>query len=96
MLLASGLLFEVPAAMVAFARLGLITAAGYRKHWRIAVVVITAIAAALPGGDPFSMVLLKVPQFALYVLGIWLASVFERPVQWRATFNEGVADPESL
>jgi sec-independent protein translocase protein TatC len=83
MLLGAGLLFEVPVAMLAFARMGMVTAAQYRKHWRAAIVVIAAIAAALPGGDPFSMLLLMVPQILLYLLGIWLAQVFGTTPLWQ-------------
>lgn len=82
LLLASGLLFEVPVAMLAFARLGVVTAEMYRKNWRIALVAIAALAAILPGGDPLSMLLLMVPQILLYILGIWLASMFGGPPLW--------------
>jgi sec-independent protein translocase protein TatC len=78
MLLAAGLLFEVPAAMVALSRLGVVGAAGYRGHRRLAIVVIAAIAAVLPGGDPLSMVLLMLPQLVLFEAGIWLTAVLER------------------
>ena len=82
MLLASGLLFEVPVAMLALARIGVTSADFYIRHWRVAIVVIAVLAAALPGGDPFSMMLLMIPQIALYVLGIWLAKRFGRPPLW--------------
>lgn len=83
LLLASGLLFEVPVAMLAFARLGVVTADVYRKQWRLALVIIAAIAAILPGGDPLSMLLLMVPQVVLYILGIWLAQTFGSTPLWR-------------
>jgi sec-independent protein translocase protein TatC len=83
MLLASGLLFEVPAAMTALARMGVASAALYRKQWRLALVGIAAIAAVLPGGDPMSMLLLMVPQFGLYGLGIVLAARFGQEPLWR-------------
>jgi sec-independent protein translocase protein TatC len=82
MLLASGLLFEVPVAMVAFARLGLASAGLYKRQWRVALVLIAVIAAILPGGDPVSMILLMIPQILLYGLGIWLAGMFEGPPLW--------------
>lgn len=82
MLLASGLMFELPVAMLAFARLGVVTAEMYVKQWRIAIVVIAAVAAALPGGDPFSMFLLMLPQIVLYALGVWLARAFAGPPIW--------------
>lgn len=80
LLLATGLIFEVPVAMAALARLGVVTAKAFRTNWRIAIVVIAVVAAVLPGGDPFSMFLLMLPQMVLYVVGIGLASRFERPV----------------
>ena len=82
LMLAGGLVFEVPIAMLVLARLGLVTASQFRRGWRIAIVVIAAIAAVLPGGDPASMLLLMVPQIILYAVGIWLASVFGRPAPW--------------
>lgn len=80
--LATGLMFEVPMAMLAFARLGVVSAATYRRQWRLAIVVIAVVAAILPGADPFSMLLLMVPQIGLYVLGIWLAKAFGQPAPW--------------
>ncbi len=89
MLLASGLLFEVPAAMTALARMGIASAALYRRHWRVALVAIAAIAAVLPGGDPMSMLLLMVPQVALYWVGIALAARFGQEPLWRRGALEG-------
>jgi sec-independent protein translocase protein TatC len=75
-------MFEVPIAMLAFARMGLASASLYIRQWRVALVVIAALAAILPGGDPFSMLLLMIPQIALYGLGILLAQRFGRPAPW--------------
>lgn len=82
MLLASGLLFEVPVAMVALARIGVASASLYRKNWRMAIVIIAVIAAVLPGGDPFSMVLLMAPQLVLYQVGIWLSAALGGKPLW--------------
>ena len=92
LLLGSGLMFEVPVAMVAFARMGITTAAMYRRQWRVALVVIAAIAAILPGGDPASMFLLMIPQIVLYTVGIWLAAVFGAAPLW--TRDAWAADEE--
>ncbi|MDX6645453.1 MAG: sec-independent protein translocase protein TatC [Miltoncostaeaceae bacterium] len=78
MLLAAGLLFEVPAAMVALSRLGVAGSAAFRRHRRLAIVVIAAIAAVLPGGDPLSMIMLMIPQLVLFEVGIRLTAVLER------------------
>jgi sec-independent protein translocase protein TatC len=83
LLLGAGLLFEVPVAMLALARIGVVTAAQFRRNWRIAIVVIAVVAAVLPGGDPFSMFLLMLPQIVLYQVGIWLAGVFGGPPLWQ-------------
>jgi sec-independent protein translocase protein TatC len=83
LMLGSGIMFEVPAAMLAAARMGVVSAEQFRSQWRVAVVVIAVIAAILPGGDPFSMLLLMAPQLLLYGLGILLAARFGRPVIWR-------------
>lgn len=83
LMLGTGLMFEVPIAMLAFARIGVVTAAMYRRQWRLAIVAIAVVAALLPGGDPLSMLLLMVPQIGLYLLGIWLAKLFGQPAPWR-------------
>ena len=83
MLLASGIMFEVPIAMAALARMGVASAKMYRQQWRIAIVAMAAIAAILPGGDPISMALLMLPQFVLYGIGIGLAAKFGQAPMWR-------------
>ncbi len=82
MLFAVGLVFEGPIARLLLARLGLVSATQFREKWRVAIVAIAFVAAILPGGDPVSMLLLMMPQIALYIVGIWLASSFGRPAAW--------------
>jgi sec-independent protein translocase protein TatC len=94
MLLASGLLFEVPIAMLALARMGVVTADLFRRNRRIAIVIIALIAALLPGGDPFSMVLLMLPQIVLYELGIVLARMFGNAPLWRREAWAAADEPE--
>lgn len=95
MLLGAGLVFEVPVAMVALARIGVITASAYRRNWRTAIVVIALIAAILPGGDPFSMILLMIPMIVLYQVGIWLSAVFGGPPVWERGLWDSGADAEA-
>jgi sec-independent protein translocase protein TatC len=84
LLLASGLMFEVPIAMAALARMGVASATLYRRQWRLALVAIALLAAILPGGDPFSMLLLMIPQIVLYAVGIALAARFGQAPLWRS------------
>lgn len=90
MLLASGLMFEVPVAMAALARMGVASARLYRRQWRVALVAMAAIAAILPGGDPISMVLLMAPQFLLYGVGIALAARVGQAPLWRRSDLDAV------
>jgi sec-independent protein translocase protein TatC len=96
LMLGSGIMFEVPIAMVALARIGVTSADFYVRQWRIAIVVIAAIAAVLPGGDPFSMLLLMIPQIGLYAVGVVLARKFGGPPLWAreawATAEDDVDD----
>jgi sec-independent protein translocase protein TatC len=74
--LSVGAVFQVPIAILAAARLGIVTPAKLRSVRRYAYVACAAVAAALPGVDPVSMLLETVPLIALYELSIGLASAF--------------------
>jgi sec-independent protein translocase protein TatC len=78
-LLALGILFQVPVAILAATRLGITTPRQLRRHRRHAVVAIAVIAMLLPGTDPVTMLISMVPLLLLYELSIVLASVFGRP-----------------
>jgi sec-independent protein translocase protein TatC len=79
-LLAFGLIFELPAATLVGARLGLITAPMLKRYWRHALVVGAVLAAALtPGQDPFSMIFMALPLYLMYGLSIVIAR-FVNPV----------------
>jgi sec-independent protein translocase protein TatC len=69
-----GLSFEIPLIIFIFAKLKLITAKTLLDQWRIAILVIAAIAAvATPTTDPVNMAILMVPLFFLYWLSVLLA-----------------------
>lgn len=76
-LAAMGLIFEMPAAVAALTRVGILSAALMRKHRRYAIVVLAAIAALLPGVDPVSMLLEFLPLLLLYEVSIWVARLVE-------------------
>jgi sec-independent protein translocase protein TatC len=81
--LAMGLLFEVPVAIVAVTRAGLVTPRRLRKSRRYAVMACGLVAAALPG-DAVTMLLETVPLYLLFELGILLASIADRRARVRA------------
>ena len=77
--LAVGVIFELPVAILALTRLGIITPAQMRSNRRYAYFVLAVVAAALPGVDPVTMIVETVPLILLYELSILLARAFGRP-----------------
>jgi sec-independent protein translocase protein TatC len=74
-----GVSFEMPLVIYLIARAGIITSQALREQWRIAVVAIAVIAAAVtPSIDPITMVLTMVPLIILYGLSILLARLGQR------------------
>ncbi len=74
-----GVSFEMPVIIYFVARLGLVTAKTLREQWRIAVVAIAVIAAAItPSIDPITMLLTMLPLNILYGMSIILAHVGQR------------------
>lgn len=74
LLLWNGLIFQLPAVVYLLARLGVVSAARLASTRRYAIVIITIIAAFItPTGDPYNLLLLAVPMYLLYELGILLA-----------------------
>lgn len=71
MLLASGLLFEMPMVAYILARVGIITPRFLSKYRRHAIVINLILAAILtPTTDPVSLMIFAIPLFALYELSI--------------------------
>lgn len=73
-----GLSFQLPLVMVALERVGIFTVESYLSSWRIAVVIIFALAMFLTPADPGSMLMMALPLTVLYFLGIWLCKRLPR------------------
>jgi sec-independent protein translocase protein TatC len=84
-MLAGGLIFQLPMAILAVTRLGIVPVSWFSKNRRYAYLVIAIIAAALPGVDPISMLLEMVPLLVLFELSILLARWFGRPSEGAST-----------
>jgi sec-independent protein translocase protein TatC len=82
-LLAMGLVFQVPVAILAATRVGIVTPSQLRKNRRYALVVCAAVAAFLPG-DLVTLALETLPLYVLYEASILLASLVERSARRRA------------
>ena len=83
-LLAMGLVFQVPVAILAATRAGVVTPKQLRHNRRYAVLACGAVAAFLPG-DAITLLLETVPLYLLFELSLLLATVIERRDRRRAT-----------
>ena len=81
-LLAMGLVFQVPVVILAATRVGLVTVAQLRKNRRYAIVACAAVAAFLPG-DAITLVLETVPLYVLYEASILVAAFVGRRAEAR-------------
>ena len=78
MMFVMGIIFEMPAAVWILTRLHILSSRVMKKNRRIAIVVLAAGAAALPGTDPVSMLLELLPLLVLFEVSIWVARGVER------------------
>jgi sec-independent protein translocase protein TatC len=76
-LLAMGLLFQIPVAIIAVTRTGLVTPRQLRRNRRYAVLGCGLVAAVLPG-DAITMLLETLPLYLLFELGVLIAAISER------------------
>ena len=78
-LIAVGILFQIPVAVLAVCRLGIVTPEQLAQNRRYAVLLIAVAAMLLPGTDPVTMLLSMAPLYALFEFSLALAKVFGRP-----------------
>jgi sec-independent protein translocase protein TatC len=76
-LLAMGLLFQIPVAIFAVTRAGIVTPRQLRSKRRYAIVACGLVAAILPG-SAVTMLLETVPLYLLFEASVLLASISER------------------
>jgi sec-independent protein translocase protein TatC len=89
-MLACGVIFQLPLAILAVTRLGIVKIEQLTSNRRYAYLIISIIAAALPGVDPVSMIIEMIPLLVLFELSILLAKVFDRRRE-----SGGVAAPST-
>lgn len=90
-LLAMGLLFQVPVAILAATRAGVVSVRQLRRNRRYALLACAAVAAFLPG-DAITLVLETVPLYLLFELSLLVAALAER----RAARLAGASEPAGL
>ncbi|HIX97409.1 twin-arginine translocase subunit TatC [uncultured Alistipes sp.] len=71
MIFLMGLVFELPLLTWLLSRMGLVTRSFLRKYRRHAIVVLLTLSAIItPTGDPFTLMIVFLPLFLLYEIGI--------------------------
>lgn len=74
LLLINGIVFELPVIIYVLAFLGVVTTVQLKKYRRFALVAVVIIAALItPTGDPINLLLLAVPMYLLYEVGVILS-----------------------
>ena len=81
-MLAMGIIFQMPAITYVLSRIGLVSAGLLIKSWRLAIVVILIVAAVVsPTGDIPNLMLFATPMMILYLISIFIAWFFGRKRQ---------------
>lgn len=79
MMLASGLIFELPVLSLILSSIGVINSKFLRKYWRHSMVVILILAAIItPTPDPVTQMVFAAPLIILYEVSIWVAKIVEK------------------
>lgn len=83
-----GVAFQMPLVIYGLAAVGLVKWRGLVQNWRIAVIAIAILAAAVtPTVDPVNMGLVMLPMIVLYFLSIVLAMFAQRGRERRANLT---------
>src|SRR5919109_3138674 len=77
-LLAVGLVFQLPIFILSLVRLGVLETSTLRRNRRLGYFIVAVVAELLPGGEPVPTTFEMVPLIALYEASIWLSVLVER------------------
>lgn len=78
LVLAFGLMFQLPVVLSLMGRVGMISASLLRKGRRYAIVGIAAFSALVTPNDVISMFVMALPVYALYEISIWIVAAMDR------------------
>ncbi len=78
LIIAFGIISEVPLFMVALSAFGIIDPKVYAKNRGIALIILAILSAVLTPPDPLSMILMLVPMYGLYELAVWISFLFAK------------------
>ena len=96
LLLAFGLVFELPLVLTFLARLGVVSVDFLKKNRKYAVLIFFAGAAMLTPPDVVTQIMMAMPLMVLYEISIWGARIFGRkPPEEMEEDEEETQDPET-
>ena len=78
LMLATGLIFEMPLVLVILVKLDIISVESLRKKRRHAIIVIFITSAFLTPPDAPSMLMISMPMLILYEASIWVSTLITR------------------
>src|SRR3954471_17758682 len=78
LLLAMGLLFQIPIGIVAITRVGIVSTSQLAHNRRYAILVIAVLAMLLPGQDPITMGMMMAPMYVLFEASILFSWLLDR------------------
>lgn len=100
-----GIVFELPLLAWLLSKLGLVNKTFFRTYRRHAVVILLVLSAVItPSGDPFTLMVVFLPLYLLYELGILIVREERAAVPSRkgramlslfSSFGEGAGAPEN-
>ena len=76
--LAAGVIFELPVVIYFLSKVGLVTPKMLRKYRKHSLVIILALSAIITPPDVFSQVLVSLPLLVLYEIGIRISARIQR------------------
>lgn len=77
-LIGCGLIFQMPTGVFLLSAAGLMTPQWMRKNRRYAIFVMAVVSAALPGGDPLSMLIALAALLVLWEVSIFISGFVQR------------------
>ena len=78
LLMAMGLLFQIPVGIIAVTRVGIVSTSQLAHNRRYAILVIAVLAMLLPGQDPITMAMMMAPMYVLFEASILFSWLLDR------------------